>query len=219
MQKPVKKKIISFDLDGTLVHGRYGDIVWNVGIPEEYAATYGMSVEDAKLLIRGQYQAVGDANLLWYNIDHWLTRFGLTITARELVDRYETSIELCPNTKEVLGSLKNRYTLIIASNAARIFVEKEIAFTGIAGYFSKVMSATTDYGLVKKEHAFYEKICLEMSVRPEEVAHVGDHPVYDHDVPQALGMDAFFIGTAAEWTAPERERKTIYDLKELLNHL
>jgi len=214
-----KKKVVSFDLDGTLVHGRYGDIVWNVGIPEEYAKKHAVSFEEARRLIRKQYQAVGDADLLWYNIDYWLNLFGLSVTAEDLVNRFESSIELCPNTHEVLASLTRRYRLIIASNAARIFVEKEIAFTGIGDYFVKVVSATTDYGLVKKDHAFYRKICAELSVRPDEIAHVGDHPVYDHDVPRDLGMDAFFIGTTTEWPAPERERKTIYDLKELLDHL
>ena len=32
------KKIISFDLDGTLVHGKYGDIVWNQEYPRNMPA-------------------------------------------------------------------------------------------------------------------------------------------------------------------------------------
>ncbi|OPY68322.1 MAG: hypothetical protein A4E62_02077 [Syntrophorhabdus sp. PtaU1.Bin002] len=46
------KKIISFDLDGTLVHGKYGDIVWNQGIPEEYADKYGFTFDEAVSRVR-----------------------------------------------------------------------------------------------------------------------------------------------------------------------
>ena len=49
------KKVVSFDLDGTLVDAGYGDVVWNRGIPEEYAKKYCISFEEAKVLIRKQY--------------------------------------------------------------------------------------------------------------------------------------------------------------------
>jgi len=38
----IMKKIVSFDLDGTLVDAGYGDVVWNHGIPEEYAKRHRM---------------------------------------------------------------------------------------------------------------------------------------------------------------------------------
>ncbi|MBP1750119.1 MAG: HAD-superfamily hydrolase, subfamily variant 1 [Deltaproteobacteria bacterium] len=77
------KKVISFDLDGTLVDARYGDMVWNHGIPEEYAKAYGMTFDDARAYIRTQYESVGDGDILWYEIRHWLTRFSLDVAADE----------------------------------------------------------------------------------------------------------------------------------------
>lgn len=209
------KKVISFDLDGTLVDARYGDMVWNHGIPDEYAKAYGMSFEDAHRYIRAQYESVGDGDILWYEIRHWLKRFSLAVEADALLDRYESYIRLMPDAAEVLRELHDRYRLVIASNAARIFVEKELAHTGIAGHFSRVVSATSDYGMIKKEEGFFRRLCSEMGIVSGEMVHVGDHPVFDHDVPAGLGIESYHINGQCE----AGERRTITGLKDLLEVL
>lgn len=216
------KKIISFDLDGTLVHGKYGDIVWNQGIPEEYAMKYGMTFEEAKRLIRTQYEAVGDANIEWYNIDNWLRKFDLHVSANTLLNRYETSIEAFSDTLEVLQALMKKYTLIIASNAARIFVEKELAYTDLTHYFTHIISATTDYGMVKKDERFYKRLCAVLNASPHEIVHVGDHQVFDFEAPSRLGIDSYHIvydPPAASDGSTNKNGKTIYRLRDLLDKI
>ncbi|MEN6615818.1 MAG: HAD family hydrolase [Syntrophorhabdus sp.] len=208
------KKVISFDLDGTLVDARYGDMVWNHGIPTEYAKAYNMPFANARSLVRQQYESVGDGDILWYEIRHWLARFSLDVSASELLDRYEDHIELCPDAREVLTRLSERYTLIIASNAARIFVEKELIKTGLSGVFSFIVSATTDWGMIKKESDFFRRLCTEMGVNPVDMVHVGDHAVFDHDIPSGIGIESYYI----DGNDPElsRTRQTIRGLKDLL---
>jgi beta-phosphoglucomutase-like phosphatase (HAD superfamily) len=126
------KKVISFDLDGTLVDARYGDMVWNTGIPSEYAKKYGMTFDEARAFIRARYESVGDGDIAWYEIEHWLERFSLDVAPVELLDRYREHIALLPDAREVIESLRDRYTLVIASNAARMFVEKELGETGLS---------------------------------------------------------------------------------------
>lgn len=216
------KKIISFDLDGTLVHGRYGDMVWNQGIPEEYSVKYGIPVEEAKRLIRAQYEAVGEANIEWYNIDYWLRKFRLAVEADALLERFESFIEPFPDTMEVLNALMTRYTLVVASNAARIFVEKELGYTNLSRYFSHIVSATTDFGMVKKEEGFYERLCTTLNISPHEVVHVGDHPIFDFEAPQRFGIEAYHLAydqTPLDGDVPTGNGYVIHRLKELLDKI
>jgi HAD superfamily hydrolase (TIGR01493 family) len=187
------KKIVSFDLDGTLVDGRYGDLVWNKGIPEEYARKHSIAFDEAYRYIRSLYESVGDEDILWYEMDHWLRRFGLPVTTAEIMSRYETHIRLVPGAAEVLDALKEKYTLIVASNAARVFVDKELEYTGLTCRFTHIISATTDYKMVKKQQSFFETLCRELSVAPEEVIHVGDHPIFDYETPARLGIESYYF--------------------------
>jgi len=180
------KKIISFDLDGTIVDGAYGNMVWLEGVPERYARKHGMPLEDAKKAVKKEYDSIGEAHLLWYDIGYWLDRLGLTVSIPELLDSYADHIRLLPHAAEAISALGERYTLVVASNAARIFVEKELGHTGLEASFSRAISATSDFGMVKKQGAFFLRLCSTLGVSPDEVVHVGDHAVFD----VALSRDA-----------------------------
>jgi putative hydrolase of the HAD superfamily len=208
------KKVISFDLDGTIVDGLYGNMVWLEGIPERYAARYAMSVSDALVVVKEAYDSVGEAHLLWYDLGYWLRRFDLTVSEEALLDRYVGYIRLLPHVAPVIEALSKKYLLVIASNAARIFVEKELRHTGLARYFTHVVSATSDFRMVKKEEGFYRRLCALLDVLPSEVVHVGDHPVFDFEVPRLAGIDSFHYDPAGKG-----DGGVIGDFRELLDRL
>lgn len=197
-------------------------MVWNQGIPEEYAGKYGITVAEAKRLIRTQYEEVGEANIEWYNIEHWLKKFGLPVSANTLLNRYESLIEPFPDTMEVLDALATRYTLVIASNAGRIFVEKELSYTNLTHHFTHIISATTDYGMVKKEEGFYRRLCSTLNISPHEVIHVGDHRIFDFETPLRLGIDAYHLAydqPAAINSGRGEKGNVIYRLSDLLDRI
>ncbi|MDR2018180.1 MAG: HAD family hydrolase [Syntrophobacterales bacterium] len=187
------KKIFSFDLDGTLVDGIYGDMVWNHGLPEVFARRYDISLEEAKTLTQKEYGTVGDGKLEWYDIDYWLERFDLPVSSGELLNRYEPYISLLPFVREVLETLQENYILVIASNAARIFVEKEVSHTDIGRHFSTIVSATSDYKIVKKGDSFYTRLLNDLGVSPHEIIHVGDHRIFDFEAPSRLGIESYHL--------------------------
>jgi len=213
------RKIISFDLDGTLVSARFGDMVWNHGIPMEFAKRYALRFDDAQKIVMGEYRTLGDRDLLWYDIVYWLKRFNLSISPEELLKRYEDYIIPDKDARDVLGRLKERYTLIVASNAARIFVEKELKHTGLELYFHRIISATSDYGMVKKGEDFYKRLCSEMDASANDFIHIGDHPIFDYKAPISLGIEAYLFKSQdpffSIYHAEDIEEKTISSLKEL----
>jgi putative hydrolase of the HAD superfamily len=209
------KKVISFDLDGTLVHGQFGDMVWHHGIPENYSKKHGIPFEEAQRLIIEEYASIGDANLLWYDVEYWLSKFGLPISSHELLDTYVNHIEVIPHALDVIRVLQERYRLVIASNAGRIFVEKEITHAGLTDYFEHVVSATSDLGMVKKEERFYRMLAANLGISIGDLVHVGDHRVFDYEVPLSLGIECYHFNPAAE----SNGSSVINDLRELLGRL
>ena len=148
------KKVISFDLDGTIVDGAYGNMVWLEGIPEKFAARHAMSAEEAKKAVKSAYDSIGEADLLWYDIDYWLRRFGLTVRPEDLLDEYVDHIRLLPHVAEVVRELNEKYILVIASNAARPFVEKELRRTGWRGISATLYRRRAIFGWSRKRKVF-----------------------------------------------------------------
>jgi FMN phosphatase YigB (HAD superfamily) len=210
----MKKKVISFDLDGTIVDGIYGNMVWLEGVPEKYARRHNISFDEAKKAVTEAYDSVGEAHLLWYDIGYWLERFDLDVSIPELLDSYTGHVRLLPHAYEAICALGENYRLVIASNAARIFVEKELGHTGLEACFGRTVSATSDFGMVKKQEAFYLKLCTTLDVEPSQVVHVGDHAVFDVEVPLRVGIDSYHYDPTGVGNG-----RTIRDLRGLLDRI
>ncbi len=208
------KKVISFDLDGTLIDGAYGNMVWLEGIPERYAQRHSIPLAEAKRLVKAEYDSVGEGDLLWYDMTYWVQRFALTLSIPEILARYEEYIRILPNVSEVLQRLSERYMLVVASNAARIFLEKELHHSGLERHFSHAISATSDFRMVKKEEGFYRRLCETLDVDPADMVHVGDHAIFDVEVPLRVGVDAFHYCPCGESNG-----RRIKDMKELPGRL
>lgn len=186
-------RVVSFDLDGTLVTQKFGDMVWNHGIPLEFSKKYGIPFDEARRIILTEYASVGDENPLWYDIDYWVKRFGLDVTVKELLNRYEEFIELREGVIETLRDLKGRFNLILSSNASRVFVEKELSYTGLKRFFDFSFSATSDFGMVKKDARFFRKILEILNLREDEMIHIGDNKIFDFHVPASIGIRSILV--------------------------
>jgi putative hydrolase of the HAD superfamily len=92
-----------------------------------------------------------------------------------------------------LEHLKDRFQLVLTSNAGREFIDVEMEATGLGRYFDRIFSATSDFGEVKKTGGFYKRICQILGVHPQKIVHVGDHYEFDYLVPRSLGIHAFYL--------------------------
>jgi putative hydrolase of the HAD superfamily len=208
-------KVISFDLDGTLVTDEFSQIVWHKGIPELYAEKYGCGFDEARKFIFQEYEKVGDKAIEWYYIRYWLKFFGLANNWEKLFGKFKDRIKLYPEVQEVLSTLKQSYKLIITSNAAREFLDIEIKESNISSYFAHIFSATSDFKEVKKTEQFYLKICKLLNVNHNQMIHVGDHFEFDYLVPQQLGINSFYLDREGERKGPS----IVNNLKEFMKIL
>ena len=186
-------KIISFDMDGTLVDTEFTDWVWLHGIPGLYARQRGLSFDEAKTFVLGEYQKIGEGAIEWYDIKYWFKLFQLDQAWKTLMEQYVDKINVYQDAHHILERLRERYPLVLTSNAGREFIEIEMGATGLGRYFGRIFSATSDFRLVKKTAHFYRKICEILSADPREIVHIGDHYEFDYLVPRSLGIEAFYL--------------------------
>jgi FMN phosphatase YigB (HAD superfamily) len=184
-------KIISFDVDGTLVDSSFADLVWLEGVPQLYAEQYHIDVDAAKQKIITEYDRIGEDDVRWYKLDYWFSRFNLKGSYKDLLEKYKDRIVIYEEVLQVLDSLRKKYTLIVASNAHRDFLS--LSLSSIKSYFDHVFSATSDFGEVGKYEWFYTKILQYVKVNPDDMVHVGDHYTFDYEIPSKLGVHAFYL--------------------------
>ena len=201
-------RIISLDMDGTLVDSRFVDKVWMEGMPRLFAERTGLDFPAAREYVIGEYMKIGSDHLEWYDLKFWIDKFGLSMGKDELLELYEDEIEVYPEVEEVLELLSENYELVVTSNAAREFIDIEL--DGLQGYFREVFSATSDFREVKKSPLLYGAICAHLDARPFEVLHIGDHYSYDYESALDAGLDALFLDRKGERQGPE----VIGDLRE-----
>lgn len=208
------RKLISFDLDCTLIDRTFNTFVWEVGIPRLYARKNNVSLSEAASIVKGEYDRVGEGAMEWYDIVYWFRFFELAEQWQDLMEEHRNKIRPFPEVKQVIEELGKSHDLIIVSNAARQFIEMEIKEAGIEGYFTRIFSVTSDFGRVKKTPECYEEVLKAMGITPAETVHVGDHYEFDYLIPRQLGIEAYFLDR--DGNRP-KDHDTIIDLKEFAN--
>jgi HAD superfamily hydrolase (TIGR01549 family) len=198
-------------MDGTLVDPEFTDWVWLHGIPKLYAQKRGFSFDEAKALVVEEYQKVGEGAIEWYDIKYWFRLFQLDQTWEILMEHYADKISAYQDARQILERLKERYPIVLASNAGREFIDIEMEVTGLGRYFDRIFSATSDFRVVKKTIQFYQQVCEILKAEPEEIVHVGDHYEFDYLVPRSLGIQAFYLDRSVK----QSEDSVLSDLRDL----
>src|SRR4030042_6576599 len=102
-------KIISFDMDGTLVDSEFTDWVWLHGIPRLYARQRGLSFDEAKSFVVKEYQKIGEGAIEWYDIKYWFELFQLDQAWKTLMEQYVDKIKVYQDVNDILARLRERH--------------------------------------------------------------------------------------------------------------
>jgi len=184
-------RVISFDLDGTLVSSDFVNCVWLEKIPAIYAEKNEIELERAKKFVYGEYEKIGDVRLEWYDIKYWLDFFNLNIDYVDIFNMCNDKLYLYEDAKKVLNNLDEK--AIIISNAAKEFIEYEMKKLGIENKFCYIFSAVSDFKKVKKDGEVYSLACEKMGIRPEDLHHVGDNFEFDYLAALKAGVNAYYL--------------------------
>lgn len=203
-------KVISFDLDGTLVTTDYVDAVWLEKIPEIYAEKNKISFEKAKEIVEREYFKVGPESIEWYDINYWIEKFELNIHWKDLLKSCIKKLKFYPDVIDVIERLSEKNELIIISNASKEFIETEIETLGFEKYFSKIFSAVSNFNKTKKDEEIYEMVCKNLGIEKERMIHIGDNYEFDYLAPRKAGIKSFYLDRKGN----ENGEYVVKDLRE-----
>ncbi len=182
-------KIVSFDVEGTLVTTDFSYAIWFEAIPARYAERYDMPIDEAKKAVMEEYQKVGDQRLEWYDIRYWFRKLDLGDSMAAL-ESCQSRVSYYPEVIDVLKSLGGKYKITVASGTPREFLHHLLR--GIEPYLDEVFSSISDYQQLKTAD-FYHKMCRSLNVSPEEVVHIGDNWQFDFIAAGETGIRAFYL--------------------------
>jgi len=182
-------KVVSFDVEGTLVTTDFSYAIWFELIPMRYAKKHDLAMPEALEKVKQEYAGIGDQRLEWYDVQYWFNHFGFG-QADIAMEELQPRVKYYPDTCRALDMLRGKYRLSIASGSPRPFLKHLLR--DINHNFHSVFSSVSDYQKVKKAD-FYENMCRELGVEPEQVAHVGDNYQFDVLEPSSIGIRAFYL--------------------------
>lgn len=204
-------KIISFDMDGTLVNEDFDDKIWMEELPRKYAETKNIPFEEAKEYVYSEYEIYKENNN-WSSLEFWFNRFGME-NWKEIIEKNTNLIEVYPETVEVIKELKKKFKIIIITQAPREFID--VKLKDIEHLFDSVYSSTHHFNSLKKDQIIYKKILDDMGIGPEEIIHVGDHRNYDYDAPRSIGIKSFLLDRKGKYV----DMEIVKDLKEFMQKI
>jgi len=208
-------KVVSFDLDGTLVEDAFDDAIWFEEIPQRYAAKHALPLPQATERVLAEYRALR-GHPRWTDMAFWFDRFALG-DWRDAVAARQHLIRLYPETAEVLQALAPRYRLVIITQAERKFREIKLRTLrlgerALGAAFEAVFATPDHFGRLAKDEEVYREVLRRLGVAPHEMLHIGDHSEYDVAVPRALGIHALHLDRRGTRRGPD----VIHDLRALL---
>jgi len=185
-------RVVSFDVDGTIVESAFNDVIWLQVIPELYGRIHDIAFAEARQHVTRAYEAIGEYDVRWYQLDYWLDRFQLGVTQEELLRRHGHHVRAYPDAVDAVRRLRDRFILIVNSGMSDEFIRVKLEQVGLREHFQHLFSAVSLFHVVKTHH-YYQRMCELLQVSPAEIVHVGDHYDYDYVAARRAGLQAWFL--------------------------
>lgn len=174
--------IISLDFAGVIVSKSFIDYFWLELVPYAYSLRHSIPLGKAKSIVYREYEKIGSNRIEWYLVDYWARKFRIEKYIPTLLDVASSKIVVYSDAREIIPKLASKVgNIIIASNTSIEFINLFFnTHPELKRYVKKVYSCVSHYNMPHKTSKFYESIVEDLHVKPEEILHVGDDPLYDY---------------------------------------
>lgn len=205
-------KVISFDIDKTLITGDFDNQIWNKDLPLFYAKNNNISFDEAKKFVFNKYKEYKGINE-WTSLPFWFNKFGLE-NWEELMLKNLHLIKLNEDVINVLDKLHKKFKLIVVTQNPKEFFEKKLI--NLEYYFDEIFSSTYHYKKLNKDSKVYLDIINQLNIKPEEMIHIGDDLEFDYLAPKSIGIKAILLDPKNEHNVKDSV-KNFNEFYELIN--
>ena len=163
---------VILDMDGTLLDLHFDTQLWSELLPRRVAASHSIALETAREQVVHRL-AARRGTLLWYCLEHWSEAFGVDMNALEA--ELEHLIGVRPGALDFLRWVSTRGPrVVLATNAHPASLARKMAVTGIAQYFSDIVSAHA-LGAAKESDAFWNALREQIDFDPARTLFIDDN--------------------------------------------
>jgi len=187
-------RVLSLDFAGVIAPKDFIDYFWFVALPRRIAKLEKVPLYEAMKFVERAYETVSRNTLEWYLPQYWAQRFGIEDLLEDAIQESLSVAEVYGDALELIPVLATRYTLVIATNTPRTMVLKFLnKYPTIGRRIKRVYSCIDDLKVPKKNKEFYTYMLRDLRIKPMELLHIGDDPLYDGIIPQELGIKTIVI--------------------------
>jgi HAD superfamily hydrolase (TIGR01509 family) len=164
---------VLLDLDGTLLDLGFDNDFWLDFIPSAYAASQGITLEQANALLTPRFRAC-EGTMNWYCIDYWSRELGLNVEA--LKRTQAGRIAWLPGAEAFLKRLRalgKRLVLLTNSHPQVLRIKDER--TGVTGYLDAAISSH-QFRAPKESEVFWKAVREVEPFDPLRSLFVDDSP-------------------------------------------
>ena len=163
---------VLLDMDGTLLDLAYDKRFWEEHLPRRFAASRGVSVEEAHRLMRPVFESTA-GTLDWYCINHWSRALALDIAALKRSTRHE--LDWLPDARDFLDRVRaSGRRLALVTNAHPEILAIKDAHLGIRRRFDAVYSSH-DFGVPKEDAQFWGRLATREPFDPARTLFADDN--------------------------------------------
>lgn len=178
------------DMDGTLLDLHYDNQFWNFRVPEFYAQTHQLSLEQARQIVHQNFRQVA-GTLDWYCLDYWQTTLALPIRElkRQFVDLIQVRDDVPPFLREAREA---GIRIVLVTNAHPDALALKNEYTELATWCDEQYS-THQFGACKEDQRLWQRLQKHVDFDPQRSLFIDDgEPILDaareFGIAQLLGV-------------------------------